>query len=232
MKVSITKWGLGAALGLITLAMQPAIADEWNKEMHIHINTPVEIPGKVLTPGDYLFRLLDSPSDRNILVIYSEDANGNQTLVTTTFVVPAYRVDTPDKPIINLEERHAGTPEAIHTWFYPGDNSGWEFVYPKSQRLEEAVNQTEPAPAAAPVPLPPAPEQAAAPEPAPEVVAEETEVVIAQSADLAVTPEEPAPSADRELPATAGHSGWQLLAGMGMLGLGLTGLLVLRRQTV
>ena len=132
MKIRITKWWLGAALCLMTAALQPAKADQWNKETRIQIDVPMEIPGKVLTPGTYVFKLLDSPSSRNIVVIYSEDANGKQTLVTTTFAIPAYRMDTPDKPVINLEERPAGTPEAIHTWFYPGDNSGWEFVYPKA----------------------------------------------------------------------------------------------------
>ena len=234
MKIKISRWWLGAALGLMTAAMQPAIADEWNKETRISINLPLEIPGKVLTPGTYVFKLLDSPSSRNVVEIYSEDANGNQTLITTTFVVPAYRLDAPDKPVINLEERHAGTPEAIRTWFYPGDNSGWEFVYPKSERL--AANQASPAPAAAPVeaPLPPAPEEAVAPEPAHEVVVEETEILIAQSeppAPSADKPQEPAPSADRELPETAGHSVSQLLAAIGMLGLGLTAVLVGLRKT-
>jgi hypothetical protein len=44
----------------------------------------VQIPGKVLTPGTYVFRLLNSASNRNIVEIYSEDANGNQTFVTVS----------------------------------------------------------------------------------------------------------------------------------------------------
>ena len=235
MKIRITKWWLGAALCLMTAALQPAKADQWNKETRIQIDVPMEIPGKVLTPGTYVFKLLDSPSSRNIVVIYSEDANGKQTLVTTTFAIPAYRMDTPDKPVVNLEERPVGTPEAIHTWFYPGDNSGWEFVYPKAARLQEAVNQASPAAEAAPVTaLPPAPEQAAVPEPVVEAPVEETGILIAQNEPpvLSVdTPQEPATSADRELPETAGHSVSQLLAAIGILGLGLTGILVGRRQT-
>ena len=227
MKVRMTKLWLGAAVGLITAAIQPAIADEWNKETHISINAPLQIPGKVLTPGRYVFKLLDSASNRNIVVVYSEDENGKETFVTTMLVVPAYRLNTPDKPVINLEERHTGTPEAIHTVFYPGDNYGWEFVYPKSERLEEALNQVTPAPAAAPVAAPeaPAPEEAAAPEPAVVVAIEDTEILIAEN-------EPPAPPADtvitldRELPETAGYSISQLVIAIGMLGLGLTGVLV------
>ena len=235
MKIRMTKLWLGAVLGLMTAAIQPAIANEWDKETRIHINAPVQIPGKVLPPGTYVFKLLDSQSNRNIVEIYSEDANGNQTFVTTTFVVSAYRLDTPDKPLINLEERHTGTPEVIHTWFYPGNNTGWEFVYPKSERLLEAENQAAPPPAApVAVPEPPAPEEASAPAAAVDVEVEDTEVVIAQNEEPALpayTLQEPAQSADRELPETAGYSVSLLLAAMGILGLGLTGVLVGCRQS-
>jgi hypothetical protein len=37
---------------------------------------------------------------------------------------------------MQLEERHAGAPEAIHSWFYPGDNTGWEFVYSNGQTAQ------------------------------------------------------------------------------------------------
>ena len=35
-----------------------------------------------------------------------------------------------------MKSGSSGSPEAIHSWFYPGDNTGWEFVYPKEQNLE------------------------------------------------------------------------------------------------
>ena len=28
-----------------------------------------------------------------------------------------------------LRVRPTGSPEAIHSWYYPGDNTGWQFVY-------------------------------------------------------------------------------------------------------
>src|SRR6266478_5435902 len=116
-------------------AITPAMADEWNKETRLEISGPLEIPGKVLAPGTYIFKLADSQSDRNIVEIFSEDANGRQKLVTTVLAFSAYSVKTPDKPIIGLDERPSGSPQAIHNWFYPGDNAGWEFIYPKSDRL-------------------------------------------------------------------------------------------------
>jgi hypothetical protein len=44
--------------------------------------------------------------------------------------IPGYRMETPDKLILQLEERPSGQPEALKALFYPGYNSGVEFVYP------------------------------------------------------------------------------------------------------
>jgi hypothetical protein len=47
------------------------------------------------------------------------------------------------KPVITFDERSAGSPEAVKAWFYPGDNEGHEFVYPKAKAVELAkVNNT------------------------------------------------------------------------------------------
>src|SRR5205823_9310306 len=108
---------------------------------------PVEIPGKVLAPGKYVFELADSESDRNIVQIFSEDANGEQRLVATVSAIPDELEETPDNAIIHFEERPAGTPEAIHSWYYPGDNTGWQFVYPKGETMQSAANITPGAPA-------------------------------------------------------------------------------------
>src|SRR5271154_1389677 len=142
MKVKFGTWSLSVALALLGLTITPAMADEWNKETRLEVKEPLEIPGRVLTPGTYIFKLADSDADRKIVEVFSEDANGKQTFVTTILAISAYTVDTPDKPIIRLEERASGRPEAIHSWFYPGDNAGWEFVYPKLERLEVSSNQT------------------------------------------------------------------------------------------
>ena len=72
---------LSASLALMSSMIAPAVADEWNKETKLEFSAPVEVPGKVLAAGKYVFRLLDSESDRNIVEIFSEDSNGNQKLV-------------------------------------------------------------------------------------------------------------------------------------------------------
>jgi hypothetical protein len=240
MNIKLKVMWLSASLALMGSMIAPAVADEWNKETKLEFSAPVEVPGRVLLAGKYVFRLLDSESDRNIVEIFSEDADGNQKLVTTIPAIPDYREDTPDKPIVNFEERSSGSPEAIHSWFYPGDNFGWAFVYPKAERLVSSNNAPEapasvaaPAPAAAPAPTP-APALAAKGEPTASVTITEDDVaLIAQNEEPTL---EPLPSADNQvlsegtLPETAGHSGLELMTGLAMLTGGMAAVFAFYRR--
>ena len=104
-----------------------------DKKIEFQFSTAVQIPGKVLPAGKYVFQLLDSQSDRNIVQVFSEDSNGKDSLVATLMAIPDFMAHTPDKPIVHFDERPVGTPEAIHSYFYPGENTGWEFIYPKEE---------------------------------------------------------------------------------------------------
>jgi hypothetical protein len=122
---------LTGSLALSLFVTKPAMADEMNKRTEFQFSESVQIPGRVLMPGKYVFQLANDQSDRNIVQVFSEDSNGNLSLVESVLTIPDYISNTPDKPIVRFDERPSGTPEAIHSWFYPGDNTGWEFVYPK-----------------------------------------------------------------------------------------------------
>ena len=61
------------------------MADEWNKRTEFQFSVPVEIPGKVLVPGKYVFELADRQSEGNIVQVFSEDSNGNENLIGTIF---------------------------------------------------------------------------------------------------------------------------------------------------
>jgi hypothetical protein len=119
---------LGFALLASSSVMPSAKADEWNKKTVVTFNVPVEVPGKVLPEGTYVFKLADSQSNREIVQIFTED---ERELITTTLAVPAYRPEPTGDSVITFEERTSGSPEAVKTWFYPGDNYGFEFMYRK-----------------------------------------------------------------------------------------------------
>jgi hypothetical protein len=129
-----------SAAGLLAVILPQARADEWNQMTTLTFSGPVEIPGRVLSPGTYVFKLADSQSDRNIVQVFNKDENH---LYGTFLAIPDYRLRPASKPIITFEERAAGAPPAVRAWFYPGDNYGHEFVYPKAKAAELAkVNHT------------------------------------------------------------------------------------------
>ncbi len=118
-----------------------ANADAWNRKTTITFSGPVEIPGVhlagfgILPAGTYVFKILDSQSDRHIVQIFDKDET---TIYATILAIPNYRLKATDKTVVTFTERPAGQPEALRAWFYPGRNWGEEFVYPKSRALELA----------------------------------------------------------------------------------------------
>jgi hypothetical protein len=239
MNIKLKTLGLGGFLALATFVAQPGKADDWNKRTEFQFSGPVEIPGRVLAAGKYVFELADSASDRNIVQVFSEDPAGKQRLVTTLMAIPDYVEETPGKPVVHFEERPSGSPEAIHSWFYPGENTGWEFVYPKRETLETAANTTPaetPAPvAAAPAPALPAPPQVQEEQPVTDEVAVEEELSIEQDGPPALQPTADADtqdSADRTLPETAGYSHLELMIGLAMLAGGAATVLSSRRKSL
>src|SRR5579863_9259522 len=126
---------MGAALTTM------ARADEYNRKTVITFSGPVEIPGVhlkgwgVLPAGTYVFKIVDSQSDRHIVQIFSED---EKTVYATILAIPNYRLKATSKTVITFREKSAGEPEELRAWFYPGRNWGEEFVYPKSKAIEIA----------------------------------------------------------------------------------------------
>ena len=132
---------LAALAVLFVASMPPAVyADEWDKKTVFTFNAPVEVPGQVLAPGTYVFKLLNSQADRHIVQVYNKDETH---LIGTFLAIPDYRMKPAGKPLITFEERAAGAPEAIKSWFYPGDDYGNEFVYPKTRAVQLAAESKQ-----------------------------------------------------------------------------------------
>jgi hypothetical protein len=135
-------------IALIGAVFMPgAKADDWNRKTVITFSGPVEIPGVhltgwgVLPAGTYVFKILDSQSDRHIVQIFNKDES---SIYATILAIPNYRLKATDKTVITFRERPAGQPEALRAWFYPGRNWGDEFVYPKAKALELAKTTNTP----------------------------------------------------------------------------------------
>jgi len=221
----------GAALAL-GLAAFPAQADQWNKKTTLTIDQPMQVTDTYLEPGQYVFKLLDSQSDRHIVQIY----NADQThLITTILAIPDYRIQPTGKSSFRMWETPAGYVSALRSWYYPGDNFGQEFRYPKSLRqIEVAQAFASQAPTPQAEPAPPTPQeqpQAAVEQQEQTVIAQNTPPpappAVEQQAAPAPAPE-PVTSSPAVLPKTA--SPYPLIGFIGMLLLGLGGTLRLTRS--
>jgi len=132
---------MGALLAPITQA------DDWNQKTVVTFSGPIEIPGVhltgwgVLPAGTYVFKLMDSQSDRHIVQIFNQDES---KIYATILAIPNYRLKPTDKTVITFRERPAGEPEALRAWFAPGMNSGQEFVYPKEKAVQLAKETNTP----------------------------------------------------------------------------------------
>ena len=121
---------------LIVTFSSSAKANEFDKLTVFTFSAPVELPGDVvLSPGSYVFKLLDDAGARNIVEILDQE----QTEVYATILtVPAERPRPADKSTVEFYQSTTGAPNALKTWFYPGDNYGQEFVYPRARTAELA----------------------------------------------------------------------------------------------
>jgi hypothetical protein len=143
MNTTSTKTILFAGLAFLAGMAPRAMADDWDQKTIFTFSGPVEIPGQVLPAGTYVFKLADSSSDRNIVQVFSQD---EKHLYGTFLAIPDQRLHPSGKPIITFDERAAGSPEAVRAWFYPGDDTGHEFVYPKEKALALAKANNTPVP--------------------------------------------------------------------------------------
>ena len=129
-------------LALIGATFSPsAKADDHDKKTTLTFSQPIEIPPvhiqgyRVLPAGTYVFKLVNSSSNRHIVQIFNEDQT---KIFATILAIPNYRLQPKNKTVITFNESVKGAPQAIRAWFYPGAHWGEEFVYPKAKAVELA----------------------------------------------------------------------------------------------
>ncbi len=134
------------AIALVLAAgvfLPSAMADQWDKKTILTVNEPIQIPGQTLQPGKYTMKLMDSQSDRHIVQVFNEDGTH---LITTILAIPNYRLQPTGKSEFGFWEMPVGQPKALRAWFYPGDNFGQEFAYPKqtATQIAQATHESVP----------------------------------------------------------------------------------------
>jgi len=127
-----------------TLALIPLQADQSDKKTIITIDAPMQVPTMTLQPGTYTLKLLESTSNRHVVTIWDQDG---MKLVTTVMAIPNYRLKPTGDSKFTLWEAPVNQPQALRSWFYPGDNFGQEFAYPRAKADEISLMTKEQVPA-------------------------------------------------------------------------------------
>jgi hypothetical protein len=121
-----------AFLAVASLASMAIVqADEWDKKTTITIDEALQLPNMTLPAGTYVIRLADlSGQNRHVVQFFDKD---EKSLVTTILAIPNERLEPTGKSVFAFWETPVGAPKALRAWFYPGDNFGQEFAYPKTE---------------------------------------------------------------------------------------------------
>src|SRR5687768_13192296 len=146
---SIRKAALACvASAVLVLPLSAAAQGPANQDTFFTFSQEVELPGKTLPAGKYFFQLADSPSNRHIVKVMSED---RKQLHATLLAIPYYSNERPsDEPQVRFMETPAqgsggaAGSNAIKIWFYPGNSTGHEFIYPRSQAMRIAARTGQP----------------------------------------------------------------------------------------
>jgi len=129
-KIRVSSLAVTLGVALLAAAAVPQLrASEFDKKTIMTFSAPVEISGHALPAGTYVFKTLEN--NRNVVVVMNSEENRVYALLQT---IPIETSAVPDKVRVEFSERPANAPAAIHAWFYPGDNYGWEFPSPKAEK--------------------------------------------------------------------------------------------------
>jgi len=200
--------------------------DQWDKKTVVTFGQPVELPGMALAAGTYVFKLANVEGNRHVVMVYNENEDHFYGFI---MAIPNYRLKPTGDPVLTFSERPAGTPMAIRAWFWPGDNFGQEFVYPKAKaavlakETERPVLTAEVTPTMPPEELKEAPITAITPETKEEPLAEWIESEKPFEVPLEIAATRPAERLEvepvAELPKTSSPIPLLGLAGFGLIGL-------------
>ena len=138
MKIHKSYIAVGMILAFTLMFELAAHADVQDQTTEITFSQPIQVPGQVLPAGSYLFKLTNTDVDLNTVQIFSADRTH---LYATLRTVPTESRQVPGDTTVALAEQGAGNPDVLVKWFYPGEETGHEFVY--SNRLEKQIAQDQ-----------------------------------------------------------------------------------------
>jgi hypothetical protein len=138
MKINKGYIAIGLIIAFALFFELGAHADESDQATTICFSQPIQIPGQVLPAGTYLFKL--ASDEMNVVQIFNSDRT---VLYATLQTIATDRPEPVDHTVVALAEQGAGQPDALLKWFYPGRETGNEFLYPKQKEKELAQDRQQ-----------------------------------------------------------------------------------------
>jgi hypothetical protein len=130
-----------AAMSAMTAPLATAQQYEWTKKTFLTFSGPVQVPGKTLAAGTYTFQVADLLSNRHVVQIMDKDGKER---IAQFMTMEARTTSTPEKNVVMFNERPVGASPAVKIWYYPGNQYGNEFVYPRTQAIQIAKESHTP----------------------------------------------------------------------------------------
>jgi hypothetical protein len=112
--------GVGSPLKAETMSGNQAV---------VTFDHPVEVPGRVLPSGSYVFKTMDNDE---LIQVFSAD---QKHLFATVAVIPTDRPiqDTANDSFVQLNKTRADAPQEVEGFFFAGRTTGYQLVYPSAQ---------------------------------------------------------------------------------------------------
>lgn len=115
-----------AAVALLMSSSSPLQAQTLPDKAVVTFDRPVEVPGKVLPPGTYVFKSLEA---NGLVQIFNQT---EQQLFATVVVVPEDRTIADVDCYVQLLKTRSDAPQEVQGFFMPGRLTGLSFVYPET----------------------------------------------------------------------------------------------------
>jgi hypothetical protein len=135
----VRKFATLAFLLAFLIVLPVARADEWNQATKFTFSQPVQIPGRVLPAGAYIFELV-SNINHELVRISSPDRN---TVFALIQALPTYQRSLSGKFAIILARQGESQPETVVAPSYAGQVEGHQLLYPKQVRRELAKDKQD-----------------------------------------------------------------------------------------
>ena len=139
MKINNRYIAVGLIIALSLFFGLAAHADEADESTTITFSQPIQIPGRVLPAGTYVFKLA-STDDLNVVQVFNADRT---VLYANLQTIATDRPEPTDHTVVALAEQGAGQPDVLLKWFYPGRETGKEFLYPQQKEKELAQDKQQ-----------------------------------------------------------------------------------------